>query len=167
MSEKIFRKYLEIKLLDNFEEVKRPSENFSVELLDPKNFQLNKFFYKNIGKNCQWIDRLIWTDQTWINYISNEKLSTYILKDKREIAGYFELIFDKKIKEAEIAYFGILEEYFGKKLGGYLLSEAIKNSFSLGCSRVWVHTCSLDHKNALNNYLSRGMKIFKSETLTR
>ena len=167
MSEKIFRKYLEIKLLDNFEEVKRPSENFSVELLDPKNFQLNKFFYKSIGKNCQWIDRLIWTDQNWINYISNEKLSTYILKDKEEIAGYFELIFDKKIKEAEIAYFGILEEYFGKKLGGYLLSEAIKNSFSLGCSRVWVHTCSLDHKNALNNYLSRGMKIFKSETLTR
>jgi ribosomal protein S18 acetylase RimI-like enzyme len=167
VSEKIFRKYLEIKLLDNFEEVKRPSENFSVELLDPKNFQLNKFFYKSIGKNCQWIDRLIWTDQNWINYISNEKLSTYILKDKEEIAGYFELIFDKKIKEAEIAYFGILEEYFGKKLGGYLLSEAIKNSFFLGSSRVWVHTCSLDHKNALNNYLSRGMKIFKSETLTR
>ena len=29
------------------------------------------------------------------------------------------------------AYFGILEEYFGKKLGGYLLSEAIKKSFLL------------------------------------
>jgi hypothetical protein len=32
---------------------------------------------------------------------------------------------------------------------------------------VWVHTCSLDHKNALHNYQSRGMKIFKSETLIR
>jgi hypothetical protein len=37
----------------------------------------------------------------------------------------------------------------------------------VGCIRVWVHTCSLDHKNALLNYLSRGMKIFKSETLIR
>ena len=83
------------------------------------------------------------------------------------MAGYFELLFNKDTKEAEIVYFGILEEYFGKKLGGYLLSEAIKYSFFMGSKRVWVHTCSLDHKNALSNYLSRGMKIFKSETLTR
>ena len=55
------------------------------------------------------------------------------------------------------------EEYFGRKLGGFLLSEAIKNSFTLGCLRVSVHTCSLDHKNALKNYIARGMKIFKTE----
>ena len=103
----------------------------------------------------------------WTKYISDEKLSTYILKNKDEIAGYFELLFNKDTKEVEIIYFGILEEYFGKKLGGYLLSEAIKLSFNLGYKRVWVHTCSLDHKNALHNYKSRGMKIFKSETLIR
>ena len=79
--------------------------------------------------------------------------------------GYFELIFHEKKRETEIAYFGILEEYIGKKLGGYLLSEAIKISFNTGSKRIWVHTCSLDHKNALQNYLSRGMKIFKSEIL--
>ena len=167
MTEKIIRNYLEIKLLENFKEVKKPSKNYFVELVDPKDFQLNKFFYKNIGKNCQWIDRLVWTDLNWINYLSDEKLSTYILKNKYEIVGYFELLLDKDTKEAEIAYLGILEEYFGKKLGGYLLSEAIKNSFLLGCNRVWVHTCSLDHKNALRNYLSRGMRVFKSETLIR
>tara|TARA_B110001452_G_scaffold161177_1_gene134155 strand:- start:1046 stop:1549 length:504 start_codon:yes stop_codon:yes gene_type:complete len=167
VTEKIFRKYLEIKSLDDFNEVKKPSEKYSVELLSPKDFQLNKFFYKSIGKNHQWVDRLIWTDLNWSDYVSNEKLLTYILKDNDEIAGYFELILDENTKEAEIAYFGILEEYFGKKLGGYLLSEAIKHSFSMFFSRVWVHTCSLDHKNALNNYKSRGMKVFKSETLLR
>jgi len=71
----------------------------------------------------------------------------------------------QNIKEIEIAYFGILDEYFGKRLGGYLLSEAIKLSFSKASLRVWVHTCSLDHENALKNYLARGMKIFKSEEL--
>ena len=167
MTEKIYRSYLEIKSLDELKEVKKPSENYFIELADPKDFQLNKFFYKNIGKNCQWIDRLVWTDLNWIDYISNDHLFTYILKDKSEIAGYFELLLNKQSKEAEIAYFGIMEEYYGKKLGGYLLSEAIKFSFQLGCARVWVHTCSLDNKNALRNYLSRGMKIFKSETLIR
>tara|TARA_B100000767_G_scaffold244846_1_gene243371 strand:+ start:592 stop:1095 length:504 start_codon:yes stop_codon:yes gene_type:complete len=167
VTEKILRKYLEITSLEDLKEVKKLSENYSVNLYNSKDFQLNKFFYKNIGKNYQWVDRLIWTDLNWIDYISNEKLSTYILTDKKEMAGYFELIFDKNKNEAEIAYFGILEEYFGKKLGGYLLSEAIKISFSKGAERLWVHTCSLDHKNALNNYLSRGFKIFKSETLNR
>ena len=70
-----------------------------------------------------------------------------------------------KKNETEIAYFGILEEYQNKQLGSYLLSEAIKKSFISNTSRVWVHTCSLDHKNALNNYISRGMKVFKTETL--
>ena len=80
--------------------------------------------------------------------------------------GYFELISHKDKKEVEIAYLGLLEEYYNKKLGSYLLSAAIRNSFSDKTKRVWVHTCSLDHQNALNNYLSRGMKIFKKETIS-
>tara|TARA_B110000046_G_scaffold142345_1_gene149114 strand:+ start:279 stop:782 length:504 start_codon:yes stop_codon:yes gene_type:complete len=167
VKKKIFRNYLELKSFKDFKEVKKPSEDYSVELVDPKDFQLNKFFYKNIGKNCHWVDRLVWTELDWTKYISDKKISTYVLKNKDEMAGYFELLFHKDTKEAEIAYFGILEEYFGRKLGGYLLSEAIKLSFKLDCIRVWVHTCSLDHKNALLNYQSRGMKIFKSEILTR
>ena len=165
MKEEIFRKYLEIKSLDDFKEVKKPSENYLLDLVEPKDFQLNKFFYKNVGKKYKWVDRLVWTDQKWIDYVSNNKLFTYILKDNEELVGYFELIFYQDIREAEIAYLGILEEYFGKKLGSYLLSEAIIKSFSLGATRVWVHTSSLDHKNALKNYLARGMKIFKSEKL--
>ena len=167
MTEKIFRNYLEINSQDIFNEVKKPSEYCSVELADSKDFQLNKFFYKNVGKNCQWVDRLVWLDSNWIDYISNKELFTYTLKENNEIAGYFELLFNQNKREAEIVYFGILEEYYGKKLGGYLLSEAIKISFTMGSLRVWAHTCSLDHKNALKNYLSRGMKIFKSETLIR
>ncbi|MDA7714537.1 GNAT family N-acetyltransferase [Candidatus Pelagibacter sp.] len=167
MTKKIFRNYLEIKSLEGFKQVQKPSQSSSVELINFKDFQLNKFFYKNIGKNCQWVDRLVWTDLNWIEYVSNKNFFTYVLKEKNEIAGYYELLFNENNKEAEIAYFGILEEHFGKKLGGYLLSEAIKNSFILGAKRVWLHTCSLDHENALKNYLARGMKIFKSETLIK
>ena len=81
------------------------------------------------------------------------------------MVGFFELIFHLEKNETEIAYFGILEEYQNKKLGSYLLSEAIKKAFENKVNRVWVHTCSLDHKNALKNYISRGMKIFKTEIL--
>ena len=167
MIKQIYRNYLEIKSLKELKEIKKPSENYSIEKVNPKDFQLNKFFYKQIGKNYQWIDRLSWTDQNWVSYISDPRLSTYILKEKKDMVGYFELIFYPDKREVEIAYLGILEYYFGKKLGGYLLSEAIKLSFSIGSLRMWVHTSSLDHNNALKNYIARGMKIFKTETLTK
>ena len=163
MSEHIYRKYLEMKSLSYLKEVKNPNENYEIKLVNPTDFQLNKFLYKYIGKKYHWIDRLSWTDKTWVDYVSNSKLSTYTLKNKEDLVGYFELIYHKDKKECEIVYFGILEEYFGKKLGGFLLSEAIKKSFKFDTNRVWLHTCSLDHENALKNYLSRGMSVFKSE----
>ena len=166
MNKKIERNYLEISSLGDLNDSVISSEDYLVSLVEPADFQLNKFFYKNIGKNHNWVDRLIWTEKKWIEYTCDEKVKTYILKKKNDLAGYFELIFHKEKNEIEIAYLGLLKEYHNKRLGSYLLSSAIKNSFLIKPNRVWVHTCSLDHKNALQNYLSRGMKIFKKETIS-
>ena len=165
MTEEVKRNYLEINSLKDLKEGNKPSEDYSLSLIDPINFQLNKFFYKNIGKNHKWVDRLTWSEKKWINYVSNESVRSYVFKFNDNLVGFFELIFHPENKETEIAYFGILEEYQNKKLGSFLLSEAIKKSFANNTKRVWVHTCSLDHKNALGNYISRGMKIFKTEIL--
>ena len=165
MSIKVERNYLDIISLNNLSEIDKPYNNFNVRLVNPPDFQLNKFFYKQIGKKHRWVDRLIWNENQWIKYINNSNVRTYTLQDGNNLAGYFEQIINQKKLECEIAYFGILQDYVGKRLGGYLLSQAIKKSFAIGANRVWVHTCSLDHKHALKNYLSRGMKIFKSEIL--
>tara|TARA_B100000902_G_scaffold30821_1_gene36955 strand:- start:1128 stop:1631 length:504 start_codon:yes stop_codon:yes gene_type:complete len=165
VTEEIKRNYLEINSIQDLKEGNKPSEDYSINLIDPINFQLNKFFYKNIGKNHKWVDRLIWSEEQWINYVSSKNVQTFVLKNREDLVGFFELIFHLEKDETEIAYFGILEEYQNKKLGSYLLSEAIKKSFKININRVWVHTCSLDHKNALNNYISRGMKVYKTEIL--
>ena len=165
MTQEVQRNYLEINSIEDLNKVTDPQEEYSLSLLEPQNFQLNKFFYKNIGKKHKWIDRLVWTENQWIDYVSSEKVKTYVLKYKEDLAGFFELIFHSEKNEIEIAYFGILEEFQNKKLGSYLLSQAIQKSFEKDINRVWVHTCSLDHKNALNNYIARGMKIFKTETI--
>jgi len=165
VTQEVKRNYLEINSLKDLKKVKEISENYSVELLSPTNFQLNKFFYKNVGKKHKWVDRLIWTEAQWIDYVSSKKVKTYIFRNKNDLAGFFELISNIKKQEVEIAYFGLLEEFQNKKLGSYLLTKAIKISFTDNVKRVWLHTCSLDHKNALNNYIARGMKIFKTETV--
>ena len=161
---KVKRNYLEINFLKDLKDSPPFSKNYSVTLVDPSDFQLNKFFYKTIGKKHHWVDRLVWTQKQWIDYVSDKNVKTYVLKNEKELAGYFELILHSEKDEVEIAYLGLLEEYQNKRLGSYLLSVAIKNSFLNKPKRVWVHTCSLDHKNALNNYLSRGMKIFMTKT---
>ena len=165
MTQEVKRSYLEINYLQDLKEVQKPSSDYSLKLLDPVNFQLNKFFYKNVGKKHKWIDRLVWDESKWIEYVSNKYVKTYIFKKKDDLVGFFELLEHTEKKETEIAYFGLLEEYHNKKLGSCLLSMAIKKSFENKIDRVWLHTCSLDHKNALNNYISRGMKIFKTETV--
>ena len=165
MTKEVKRSYLEINSLEDLNQGSKPSDDYSLNLLDPTNFQLNKFFYKNIGKKHNWVDRLIWTEEKWIDYVTSNKVKTFVLKFKDNFVGFFELIYHEEKKEVEIAYLGILEEYQNKQLGSYILSEAIKESFKNKIDRVWVHTCTLDHRNALKNYITRGMKIFKTETI--
>ena len=164
MIEKIERYYLEINSINDLKTKSFLSKNFTIKEINKNNFDLNKFFYKQIGKNHQWVDRLVWKDKNWMDYVSNKNLKTFVLQKNHDYIGYFELIFDNI--DCEIAYLGILEEYIGKGYGGFLLSEALKIGFN-NANRIWVHTCSLDHSNALENYKSRGMKIFKSEILKR
>ena len=129
MNKEIDRNYLEIFSLRDLVVSKKPSNEFIVELIDPANFQLNKFFYKNIGKKHRWCDRLVWTDKQWIDYTVDKKVKTYVLKKEKDLVGYYELISHTEQNEIEIAYLGILEEYQNQKLGSFLLTSAIQSFF--------------------------------------
>ena len=134
-------------------------------LNDKKNYEINKFFYKQIGKDHFWRDRLVWTDKQWLKYSSNPLLDTWTLKDNNnDLIGYYE-IEKHENKEFELINMGILSEHRSKGLGSLLLSHVINESFKNKASKVWVHTCSLDHKFALANYLSKGFKLFKKEQI--
>ena len=82
----IFRQYLEIKSLNELNDVNKPDEKCKIEILENPDFQLNKFFYKQIGKNHRWIDRLSWTDQNWKNYLENKNVKTFVLKHDQLIS---------------------------------------------------------------------------------
>ena len=158
------RNFLELKDLKNLKTNSINEKIYLVKKIKP-DFQLNKFLYKQVGKKHRWIDRLSWSDGKWINYISNKNLETYIISESEELAGFFELLYNPELKETEISYFGLLEEFIGKGIGGYALSVAIKKSFEKNIRRVWLHTCTLDHPNALKNYIARGMTVFKKENI--
>ena len=158
------RNFLELRDIKKLKFNSSKENKFLIKKIKP-DFQLNKFFYKQVGKKHRWIDRLSWTDEKWINFISNKNLETYVISESDDLIGFFELLYNPDLNETEISYFGLLEEYIGKGIGGYALSEAIKKSFEKNIKRVWLHTCTLDHPNALKNYIARGMKVFKKENI--
>jgi len=132
---------------------------------EEKDININKFFYKQIGKDHFWRDRLLWSDKEWHKYVDNMRLETGVMKIKEIPVGFYEQEFHKEKNEIELIQMGILKEYQGKKFGSFLLEYIMHMAFAKNVERLWVHTCSLDHKHALANYLSKGFKIFKEETI--
>jgi len=165
MERTIDRFYLHLLSVTDLNKSNCKELNLEVQLEKKPTIDLCKFFYKEVGKNFFWRDRLKWSDQDWLDYINSNFFKLYILKHNNKLAGYYELLYEPKTNSMEIPYFGIFKEFYGKKIGGYLLTDALSTSFKQKITKVWVHTCTLDHPNALKNYLARGMKIFKTEKI--
>lgn len=127
-----------------------------------KQYQFNRFLYQLVGAAWEWYDKLSWTDAQWQTYAEADALRTWVAWSEGSPAGYFELqtLPDGAV---EICYFGLAEKFLGRRLGGYLLSEAIRQAWAGGANRVSVNTCSLDHPNALKNYQRRGLSIYRTE----
>jgi len=64
---KINRYYLEINSLKNLNAVKCPDQKLTLDRVNPPDIEVNKFFYKNIGKKHRWVDRLIWGNLKWVS----------------------------------------------------------------------------------------------------
>lgn len=121
---------------------------------------LNRFFYTAIGGDWHWTDRLPWTLADWMAFLGRPGVETWVGTWEGIPCGYFEL--DQSDESGvELAYFGLLAAARGKGLGKALLSDAIARAWEKKPSRVWVHTCSLDHPHAAANYAARGFREFK------
>jgi ribosomal protein S18 acetylase RimI-like enzyme len=162
---KVQRFFLELKKNKKINQTITYPKNVQIIVDTEKDININKFFYRQIGKDHFWRDRLLWSDKEWKKYINNKNLETGIMKIDNELVGFYEQEFHEDKNEMELIQMGILKEHQGKKLGSYLLKYIIQDTFNRDIEKLWVHTCSLDHKYALNNYLSKGLRIFKEEEI--
>jgi GNAT superfamily N-acetyltransferase len=92
---------------------------------DASNPPLGRRLYAAVGGGLGWTKRLGWADERWTEHLSRPGHETWILRVRGETAGYFEL---KRRPGAslEIAYLGLVPEFVGQGLGGYLLTTVVE-----------------------------------------
>ena len=130
---------------------------------------LYRMCYRAVGEAFHWFDRSDWTDQQIATHLADPAIQLFVAsrktgKKKSALAGWYELRRVPEDNSVEVAYFGIVAAEFGHGFGKHLLSSAVRDAWALGPRRVWLHTCTLDHPNALPNYLARGFTPYRQET---
>lgn len=131
--------------------------------------ELYRMCYQTVGEAYHWRDRWDWTDQQIATHLSDPANQLFVAtravgEKKVALAGWYELRRVAEDDSVEIAYFGIVAAEFGRGFGKHLLSNAVYDAWGLGPQRVWLHTCTLDHPNALPNYVARGFTPYRTET---
>ncbi len=121
-----------------------------------------RYLYVEVGRAYHWVDRLVWTEAQFRAWLAGPS-TVWLLTVAGTPAGYFELRRHPD-GSTEIAYFGLLPEFVGRGLGKYLLGRAVDAAWAEKPSRVWLHTCTLDHPSALPNYLKGGFRKVGDET---
>jgi GNAT superfamily N-acetyltransferase len=118
--------------------------------------------YAAVGAAHHWHDRDAWTDAEIEQRFAGERVTLWELAVSGALAGFYEL--ERHDDGAvEIVLFGLLPEFSGRGLGKWLLVDAVERAWSLGATRVWLHTCTLDSPAALPNYMARGFRPYRSE----
>ena len=168
MKELVTTYHLEINSADDFSPTPKSRTSYQVVRSRVPMPELNRFLYASVGADWRWYMRLGWTYAQWAEYLERDEVATWIAYVDGTPAGYFELE-QQPPRSVEIAYFGLMPQFIGRGMGGALLTDAVNTAFDFGAAgrdgtRVWPHTCTLDHPAALHNYQARGFKIFDTVT---
>lgn len=158
----VTRTYLEMRDPSELQAARSDDPLIRIELQSECSIELFRHLYVEVGKNYHWIDRLPWTDEQIAAHLAQTEITLWLMTHDDAPAGYFEL---RRCEDGsvEIAYFGLLSKFLGRGLGKHLLTCATEQAWADGANRVWLHTCTLDDKAAMPNYLRRGFRPLKTE----
>jgi GNAT superfamily N-acetyltransferase len=162
---RVTRTYLEMTSPDELRPADAPDPAPRVERIEECPPSFFRYLYAEVGRAWHWVDRLGWSDEQVRRHLADPAVSLWLLGWRGAPAGYFEL---KRSDDGscEIAYFGLLPDFTGRGWGKYLLTCAVRAAWAAEASRVWLHTCTLDHPAALPNYLRRGFRPVREEVYT-
>ena len=124
-----------------------------------------RYLYDAVGRVWRWHERRRFSDEKLGAILADPNVDVMVLYANGEPAGYAELD-RRQAGEAELAYFGVTPPFIGKGVATLLLRAALESAWRENPTRVWVHTCNLDHPRALSFYQRAGFVPYKQVTKT-
>ena len=167
---RVRRTYLQLTSRGQFRAGRRPRRQALWLLMPAPTVNEWRLLYANVGAEWSWKDRDAWTDAQLAERLANKNVHVFradaalngLSDDIESGVGFVELEHHAD-GSVEIVYFGLTRIAQGYGLGAWLLERAVEESWGLGATRVWLHTCTLDAPQALPNYLSRGFEVEREE----
>lgn len=121
-----------------------------------------RYLYDTVGRSWLWVERQGLSDEALARKIHREGVEITVLYANGAPGGYYELNFARP-ERTNLAYFGLMPELTGMRIGPWLLGCAVRDAFSRGASEVTVNTCTLDHPAALPLYQKLGFQPVRRE----
>ena len=159
----VTRTYLQLTDRSDFRPAFGDFPDVRIRRVDAPTPALYRSCYRTVGAAFHWRDRWDWSDEEIRGHLADPAIQLYVAERDGRLAGWYELRRVADEDSVEIAYFGIVPGEFGRGFGKHLLSQAVLDAWALGPRRVWLHTCTLDHPNALPNYRARGFAPYRTE----
>lgn len=162
----VTRTYLELATPDAFRPAFGSFPGIRLERVPHPDPALYRTCYRTVGEAFHWRDRWDWTDAEILTHLAQPGITFHVATRNGALAGWYELRRVPDENSVEVAYFGIVPSEFGRGFGKHLLSCAVRDAWAVSPPprRVWLHTCTLDHPNAVPNYRARGFVPYRTET---
>ena len=118
--------------------------------------------YRRVGEEWLWFSRLQMADAELAAIVRSPMVEVHALVQEGRDEGLLELDF-REAGQCELAFFGVTAGLIGDGAGRWLMNRALELAWSRPVSRVWVHTCTLDHPSALAFYQRSGFRPFRRQ----
>jgi GNAT superfamily N-acetyltransferase len=118
--------------------------------------------YRRVGEEWLWFSRLQMADAELAAIVRSPMVDVHALVREGRDEGLLELDF-REAGQCELAFFGVTASLIGSGAGRWLMNRALELAWSRQVSRVWVHTCTLDHPSALAFYQRSGFRAFRRQ----
>jgi GNAT superfamily N-acetyltransferase len=118
--------------------------------------------YRRVGEEWLWFSRLRMADAELAAIVRSPMVDVYALVHEDRDEGLLKLDF-REAGQCELAFFGVTADLIGGGAGRWLMNRALELAWSRQVSRVWVHTCTLDHPSALAFYQRSGFRAFRRQ----
>ena len=140
----------------------RSEASWMLRKLDAPDPDWYRALFRRIGENWLWFSRLQLSDEELRDVFSNPLYEAYALVAEGREEGLVELDFSNEA-ECDLSFFGLTPPMVGRGAGRWMMNRALELAWARPIRRLWLHTCSLDHPDALAFYIRSGFTPYRRQ----